>query len=82
MNATRLTDAQKRALLILADSPVSYTVWGNELFTPLPSGIKSRGTLWALHRHGLVRTWVAKNSTMWAITDAGRAALSKAQVQS
>lgn len=73
----RLTEAQRRALITLAEGAISYKTWGTSLFTPIPKGIKNRGTLWALHRAGLARTWRGMSGDNWAITEAGRAALAK-----
>ncbi len=76
----KLTDAQKRALNTLSSGKISYIEWGGKPFSGLPDGIKNRGTLFALHREGLVRTWRGDGfQTIWAITDAGRAALERSE---
>lgn len=72
----KLTKAQIAALEILAEKDVSYSTWGGKLFTSLPSGIRSRETLYALERLRLAK-WHSKRGTdtNWSITDAGRTAL-------
>lgn len=76
----KLTEAQKRALNTLLQGRVAYTEWGGKTLTGLPEGIKNRGTLFALHREGPVRTWRGDGfKTVWAITDAGRAALERSE---
>lgn len=71
--ATKLTDAQVRALKVM---PFSYTTWGIALFTTLPEGVRSRETLYALERRGFAKMRrIDRGNVEWRITEAGRQAL-------
>lgn len=77
--ADKLTKAQADALCTLATGQASYSTWGGSLITRLPKGIASRATLYALEARGFAESRRDGGSTVWSITDAGRAALSKAE---
>lgn len=71
----KLTEAQRRALAVLAKGPVEVVAWGERLMCSRPEGIRSQSTLWALQRRDLAaRTGISPRTT-WTITPAGRAAL-------
>lgn len=70
----KLTEAQKRTLAAL---PVEITMWGGKPFAGMPSGIRNRSTLWALHRAGLAAINYKGTTEIWRSTEAGRAALSR-----
>lgn len=65
----KVTKAQKEALRLL---PISITTWGGKPFGGMPSGIKSRSTLSALYKRGLVRVKYVGTTETWFATDAGR----------
>lgn len=69
----RLTEAQRFALERL---PVSYSMWGLNVFLPPEDGIR-RPTLAALERRGLAKSHHGAMSVEYRITEAGRAALAQ-----
>ena len=72
----KLTKAQQTALEILGTGYVQYTVWGGNLFTSLPRGIRSRATLEALRNRGLAKCqWLGANDVRYTITPEGRQAM-------
>lgn len=73
MTTKPISDAQMAALKVL---PCSITMWGGKPFSGLPNGIRTRATLFALNRAGLAKVDFAGTTENWAITEAGRAALS------
>lgn len=71
----KLTEAQRRALGVLAKGPVAFAEWGGRPTSRMPDGIRSRSTLWALQDKGLATPSRNFPRTTWTITPAGRAAL-------